>query len=62
MAELGPRLETLHVKPNGRVPNSRFPVVRETFEAWGRNFSITPGKSAGQLVESGHADPHARHP
>ena len=26
------------------------------------NFSITPGKLAGQLVESGHADSPARHP
>ena len=27
MAEHGPRPETLHFKPNGRVPNSRFPVL-----------------------------------
>jgi uncharacterized protein YjlB len=27
MAEQGPRLETLNFKPNGRVPNSRFPVL-----------------------------------
>ncbi len=27
MAETNPRLETLHFKPNGRVPNSRFPVL-----------------------------------
>ncbi len=27
MAESGPRLETLQFKPNGRVPNSRFPVL-----------------------------------
>jgi len=27
MAETGPRLETLYFKPNGRVPNSRFPVL-----------------------------------
>ena len=27
MAERGPRLETLQFKPNGRVPNSRFPVL-----------------------------------
>src|SRR3954471_19844145 len=27
MAESGPRLETLRFKPNGRVPNSRFPVL-----------------------------------
>lgn len=27
MAESGSRLETLHFKPNGRVPNSRFPVL-----------------------------------
>jgi uncharacterized protein YjlB len=27
MPEQGPRLETLQFKPNGRVPNSRFPVL-----------------------------------
>ena len=27
MAENGPRPETMHFKPNGRVPNSRFPVL-----------------------------------
>ncbi len=27
MAENRPRLETLELKPNGRVPNSRFPVL-----------------------------------
>ncbi|APW59797.1 cupin domain-containing protein [Paludisphaera borealis] len=27
MAETNPRLETLYFKPNGRVPNSRFPVL-----------------------------------
>ena len=27
MAENGPRLEMLQFKPNGRVPNSRFPVL-----------------------------------
>ncbi len=27
MAERGPRLETLNFKPNGLVPNSRFPVL-----------------------------------
>ena len=27
MAESGPRPETLQFKPNGRVPNSRFPVL-----------------------------------
>ena len=27
MAGQGPRLETLQFKPNGRVPNSRFPVL-----------------------------------
>lgn len=27
MVEHGPRLETLSFKPNGRVPNSRFPVL-----------------------------------
>ena len=27
MAETGSRLETLHFKPNGRGPNSRFPVL-----------------------------------
>jgi uncharacterized protein YjlB len=27
MTELHPRLETLQFKPNGRVPNSRFPVL-----------------------------------
>ena len=27
MEESGPRPETLHFKPNGRVPNSRFPVL-----------------------------------
>ena len=27
MAELDPRLETLQFKPNGLVPNSRFPVL-----------------------------------
>jgi uncharacterized protein YjlB len=27
MAESGPRLETMRFQPNGRVPNSRFPVL-----------------------------------
>src|SRR5215207_10025320 len=27
MADSGPRLETMQFQPNGRVPNSRFPVL-----------------------------------